>query len=186
MFGSTLGFWVIHSASCSWLFRQCLLLLVWVSGQSSHLLATPTSSEPPLPRHILQAGQLIGQGFCGQAGVPVPPLETLPCYKRGSVQAPFPPLLEVLARVTLMYFRKCPLNQVSTLCSKFPSILVISSHTLSLCPSLLLPVPTLVCSQSACKIYSIYPSRETPAYLPLPPNPQASLLHSLSGLWIVV
>lgn len=33
---------------------------------------------PPLPEHILQTGQTVGERFCGWVDVPVSSLETLP------------------------------------------------------------------------------------------------------------
>lgn len=34
-------------------------------------MATPTCSVPPVPQHILQAGQIVEGGFCGWVGVQV-------------------------------------------------------------------------------------------------------------------
>lgn len=39
--------------------------MAWVSSWTSHELVTPTSSAPSLPQHVLQAGQIVGQRFCG-------------------------------------------------------------------------------------------------------------------------
>ena len=48
-------------------------LMKWASSQIGHWLATPTSSMPPLPYNILQAGQNVGQMFCGWAGIYISP-----------------------------------------------------------------------------------------------------------------
>ena len=40
--------------------RGGLLLMAWVSSWTSHWLATPTISGPPLPQHILWVGQTVG------------------------------------------------------------------------------------------------------------------------------
>lgn len=53
----------------------------WASREISHWLAKPTSSEPPLPQRILQAGQVVGSRFDDWVGVPVLPLDAYPNYK---------------------------------------------------------------------------------------------------------
>jgi hypothetical protein len=67
MFGSTLGLWAIHSMvpGHPGSVEHGLFLMAWASSSIMHWLATPTSSFPPLPQHILQAGQIVGQRFCG-------------------------------------------------------------------------------------------------------------------------
>lgn len=49
-------------------------------GHFPQMLAT-------IPQHILLIGQIVGRRFYGQDGVPVRPLEVLPNYRRGLVQA---------------------------------------------------------------------------------------------------
>jgi hypothetical protein len=49
-----------------------------------------------LSQHILEAEQIVGQKFCGWVGVPIPPLEVLPGYRRWLFLAPYPPFLGVL------------------------------------------------------------------------------------------
>jgi hypothetical protein len=46
--------------------------------------------------------QIVGLSFCGWVGVPIPSLEVIPGYRRWPVQIPYPSLIGVLARVTLM------------------------------------------------------------------------------------
>lgn len=52
---------------------------------------------PMKSRWSLQAGQTVGRRFCGWVGVPVPPPEVLPGYRRWPVQVPRSLLLRVLA-----------------------------------------------------------------------------------------
>lgn len=61
------------------------------------LVVTPTSSAPPLPQHVLQTGQIVGQKCYG--------LEVLPGYRR-TVQTPDFSLLGVLPRVILIDSRE--------------------------------------------------------------------------------
>lgn len=57
MFGSSL--WAVQTlgSGLSGSIRKEFALVVWVS---SHWLATPIISKPPLPQHILEAGQTVG------------------------------------------------------------------------------------------------------------------------------
>ena len=52
--------------------------------------------------YILQAGHAVGLHFYDWIGVPIPPLEVLTGCRRWPDQSPYLPLLEVLARVTLI------------------------------------------------------------------------------------
>lgn len=62
MFGYILGLWVIlplvhgHPG----IVRVELPLVAWATNYASHGLASPTSSEPQLVQHFLQAGKIIG------------------------------------------------------------------------------------------------------------------------------
>jgi hypothetical protein len=94
MFGSTLGLGC--PASGSWPSRPSACLgwapshgVAWLSSWT-----TPTIPVPPLPQHILQAGQTVVQKGCGWVGIPSLPVEVLPSYWRWPVRAPYPPLLE--------------------------------------------------------------------------------------------
>ena len=71
MFGSTRSLWAIQSLASSHLgsVGRGLPLLERASGSIRPLLATLTSSVPPLPQHILQAEQIIGKRFCGWLSV---------------------------------------------------------------------------------------------------------------------
>jgi hypothetical protein len=46
-----------------------------------------------------QAWQIVDQKFCGWVGVPIPPLDALPGYRRWLIQALYPSLLGVLSKV---------------------------------------------------------------------------------------
>ena len=48
-----------------------VLLVEWALCQVRHWLVAPPSSVWPFPQHILQAGQIIGQRFCGWVGVQI-------------------------------------------------------------------------------------------------------------------
>lgn len=70
-----------HAASGFWLPRQCQAwVFSGVSRQTSHRLATPTTSEPPL--QILQTWQVVSHRFYGWVGVTVPTLGFYPGYRR--------------------------------------------------------------------------------------------------------
>lgn len=73
-------------------------------------LVTPTSSATPLPQYILLVGQIAGRSFCDWVGVPIPPLGSLPDYRRQMVQVPYPPLLRVPANLTLVDSGEFPSN----------------------------------------------------------------------------
>ena len=68
---------------------ECVLNL------SRQWLATLRSTEPPLPQHILQTGQVVDKRFYGWVGVQVPLLEDLLGYRRWLVQTLCPSLVKV-------------------------------------------------------------------------------------------
>ena len=90
--------------------------------ENSHQLVTLTCSKPSLGHHCI---------FCSQGMFQVKyfvsalPLKALSDYRRWLAQAPYTPLLGVLAMVTLICSRKFPLPQISIWPPKdvtFPSI----------------------------------------------------------------
>lgn len=85
-------------------------LMSWISSWTSYWFTTPTSTVPPLPQYTLEAGQIVGQKFHVWVGISDPPLEVFPGYRRLLVQASYPPLLEISARVTLLDSREFPLH----------------------------------------------------------------------------
>lgn len=101
--------------------------------------ATGRWSEPPLPQHILQAGQVVDGRFCGWVGVPAPPLGALPGHRRWTAQSLCPPLLGVLTRVTCEIpgsFHGTRFPHCTPSSPGVPTCTYLS-HGLSLCPSLL-------------------------------------------------
>ena len=102
-----------------------------VSSWNSHWLATFTISVTPLPQHIMLAGQIIGQRFCGVLN---PPLDILPDYRQWLIHVLYPPLLGVLARVTLMESWEFPFHKISTLPRNFPTVSFDSPSPLSCHP----------------------------------------------------
>jgi hypothetical protein len=83
--------------------------MAWVSSSASHCLDLPSASAPPLILAHIVGRKDLGSKFCGSVGVLVPPLEVLPGYRRWLFQGPYPSLLGVLARVTLLDSWKFPL-----------------------------------------------------------------------------
>jgi hypothetical protein len=56
----------------------------------------PTSSALPLPQHIFQAGQIVGQRFHGSIDVPVLLLGALPSYRRWPFWDLYSPITRIL------------------------------------------------------------------------------------------
>lgn len=67
VFGFILGGWLIQSPILGHPGRtgHRVPLMACVLNETLYWLASPTSFVPSLPKHILQAGQIIGQMFCG-------------------------------------------------------------------------------------------------------------------------
>lgn len=67
VFGSIPGLWLIqspilgHPGSVG----HIVPLMACALSETLYWLPSPTSFAPPLPKHILQAGQIVGQRFCG-------------------------------------------------------------------------------------------------------------------------
>lgn len=87
--------------------------------QSGHVffLPTPTNSLPPLPKHILQAWQIVVWMVCGWVCIPIFTVVALPCYKRRPVWdiTPLPRLLDrvnIIDSLEFHYtrFLGCPLD----------------------------------------------------------------------------
>lgn len=57
------------SSLCSWQYRECAPSRAMDLKSNQHCLPSPTSSEPPLPRHILQTTHILVGGFCGWLGI---------------------------------------------------------------------------------------------------------------------
>jgi hypothetical protein len=97
MFGSVPGLWTLplqtpgHPGSV----RFWLPLPEWASSWTSHCLASPTSTVPLLPQHILQAGQIISQWICVWL-MSLSPMEALPTYRRWPFQTLSAPILVIL------------------------------------------------------------------------------------------
>lgn len=79
LFGS---FWVSHDCPAfgSWPSRQCHLRAPSYDTNLQLNQSLVTSSMPPLPQHILQAGQVKVIFFSGLIDVPVPSLGALLGY----------------------------------------------------------------------------------------------------------
>lgn len=105
--------------------------MAWVSSWASHWLALASYAAPSLPLNILYAEQTMRQKFCGWAGVPISPLEGFAGFRRWLVQAPYPPFLGVLPRVTPRDLWDFPLFYVLA----FPVMLT----SIQLCLSVLSP-----------------------------------------------
>lgn len=125
-------------------------------------MATLIISLPPLSQHILQAGQTIGQRLCSWIGVPVPPLEFLPWYKKWLVQALYLLLLGVLARVTFIEFH-CSRFLVYPRDAQIPVSLQYSLPSSSLPPD---PSCSHADPLSTCDIYSFPVHSERWEHLP--------------------
>lgn len=79
------------------------------SSWTGHWLVTPTSSNPIIAQHTLQAGQNTGLRFYRLVDVPFPLLGTLAGW-RWPVQAPLTLLLGLFANVMVVDFMKFPLH----------------------------------------------------------------------------
>lgn len=106
IFGSVLGFWAIQPLGPDPLgsVRVGLLIVAWVSSWTFRWLATPIISAPSLSQDILKTGQIVRQSLCVCVGVPISMLQVLPGYRGWPVQALYPTLLGVFARVTFSDF----------------------------------------------------------------------------------
>ena len=66
-----------------------------------------------VPSHLVGRTWFLNLMFCGWVAVFIPSLGVLPGYRRWHLQASYPPLLGVSARVTLIDSLEPPLSQVS-------------------------------------------------------------------------
>jgi hypothetical protein len=114
MFGSILGLWSIHFlafqaesevGSLLWHVSQDGPIIGWPLPQSLHHLFYPSRSW--------KQGKLQVQGFV--TGLVSQSLHMKPCLMRYPIQDLYPPLLEVLARVTVIDSWEFPLYWVSSL-----------------------------------------------------------------------
>lgn len=89
----------------------------------------------PKPEHNLWAEQIVGQRLCDWVGIPVPPLEVLPGYRRWSAQVPYPSLLghpvdswefSKMPLIPVVSFSALSLRPPDSSCSHLPPLLVIS------------------------------------------------------------
>lgn len=99
VFGSTLALWaselqVPGHPSSVW---RGLPLIYWVSNQTSPCLVTPTETQ-----HILPSGQVVGPLIFGWMGIQGTRPGALPAYRRWPVHIPYPPLLGVLTKATVI------------------------------------------------------------------------------------
>lgn len=109
--------------------RGGIPLLEWVSCWTSHWLATPTISVPPLLHKIWEAGPIAGWRLCDWFGAPLSPLEFLLGYRRWSVQGTCPLLLSFLAKVTLADSCEFWLHLVSNSPPNVPHFPILFSST---------------------------------------------------------
>lgn len=138
-----------------------------VLSWTSHWLTSPTSPMLPLPQHILQAcPKIFWMGWCSN-----------PSTGRWSVQALYPQVLGVFARVTLMDSWGFPLHWVSISPPKWTPIPVVSPCTLPLPLIWFTPVPIPTHPQFTHNIDFVSPFRGDWCVSQLEP----SLLLSFSG-----
>ena len=118
--------------------RASLPFMPWVPGWSSHLLGQSSDSVQSFtPAHLLKKKKH-GSKICVCISVQIHPLEILPGYKIWPVHAPYPLLIVILARVTLIESWEFPL--LSYLSQYFLPLFLFTSFLLFL--SLCCPIPS--------------------------------------------